>query len=67
MSFFEDPTLATFMSQVMVTKSRMLKTPGEAGSFDCPKCGANVTVRLIGARNHSRAICPTEGCWSLME
>lgn len=67
MSFFDDPTLATFMLQAIVTKRRMLEAPGEKGSFDCPKCGAKVEVRLVGRRDHARAACPTVGCWSLME
>lgn len=67
MSFFDDPTLAPFILRVVETKARMLETPGEAGSFDCPKCGAKVAVWLAGPRNHARAACPTEGCWSMIE
>lgn len=67
MSFCEDPTLGPFMARTMETKARMLKAPGEKGSFDCPKCGAKVEVRLAGLRNHARAACPTKGCWSMIE
>jgi predicted RNA-binding Zn-ribbon protein involved in translation (DUF1610 family) len=67
MSFLEDLTLGPFIAQVMQTKARMLDSPGEKGSFDCPKCGTKVEVRLIGRRNHARAACPTEGCWSMLE
>ncbi len=64
---FDDATLVPFIARTMETKARMLETPGEKGSFDCPKCGAKVEVRLVGRTNHARAACPTEGCWSLMQ
>lgn len=67
MSFFDDPTLASFIARTMETKTRMLETPGEKGSFDCPKCSAKVEVRLFGRNEHARAACPTEGCWRLMQ
>lgn len=67
MSVFDDRTFGLFIAKAMETKARMLQAPGETGSFDCPKCGAKVEVRLIGPRHHSRAACPTKDCWNLIE
>lgn len=67
MSGFDATTLGAFLALAMETKARMLETPGEKGSFDCPKCGAKVEVGLVGRNNHARAACATEGCWSLVE
>lgn len=67
MSIFEDPSLQSFITKTIEAKARLLETPGEKGSFDCPKCGAKVEVRLVGRKSHVRAACPTEDCWSLMQ
>lgn len=64
---FDDPTLAAFIARTMEVKARLLDTPGEKGSFDCPKCGAKVAVALVGRNSHVRAACSTTACWSLMQ
>lgn len=67
MSGFDGATLGAFLALAMETKARMLEAPGEKGNFDCPKCGATVEVRLVGRNDHARAVCATQGCWSLLE
>lgn len=66
-NFFEDEVVGQFISLTMETKARMVGTPGETGEFDCPRCGAKVTVAVVGRNDHVRAACPTDGCLRLMQ
>lgn len=62
------PYLLSFMTQAVQIKRAMLVTGApDDGTFDCPKCGRLVTVRLVKPKNHLRAHCADRTCLSMIE